>query len=314
MEQKKESAPYLEQLTSEQELKQAIEAILYAAGYPMRYDKLGELLGLSTKDIKTLVRSMSEHFALEDTHHGIQLLLYPTTCQLATKERYAPYIREALGIRRGGNLSASSMEVLAVVAYNQPVTRSYIDLVRGVDSSYAVNSLLDKGLIEAAGRLDAPGRPMLYVTTDKFLRVFGLNALDELPETEALSVAAAQAEGSETENTTEEAEQLAFEVDDEAIPSDPELFRYPGPKPNSKETAILMMADAVEARSRSLKEYTENSVYAMVDDMIEQQIQEGQFAETPLSFKDVEDIRQVFKERLLAINHHRIKYPSIKKA
>ena len=220
MEQKKESAPYLEQLTSEQDLKQAIEAILYAAGYPMRYDKLGELLGLSTKDIKTLVRSMAEHFALEDTHHGIQLLLYPTTCQLATKERYAPYIREALGIRRGGNLSASSMEVLAVVAYNQPVTRSYIDLVRGVDSSYAVNSLLDKGLIEAAGRLDAPGRPMLYVTTDKFLRVFGLNALDELPETEALSVAAAQAEGSEAAQDTEEAEQLTFEVDDEAIPSE----------------------------------------------------------------------------------------------
>ena len=219
MEQKKESAPYLEQLTSEQDLKQVIEAILYAAGYPMRYDKLGELLGLSTKDIKTLVRSMADHFAEEDTHHGIQLLLYPTTCQLATKERYAPYIREALGIRRGGNLSASSMEVLAVVAYNQPVTRSYIDLVRGVDSSYAVNSLLDKGLIEAAGRLDAPGRPMLYVTTDKFLRVFGLNALDELPETEALSVAAAQVEG-EGAQANEEAEQLAFDVENEVIPSD----------------------------------------------------------------------------------------------
>lgn len=220
MEQKKESAPYLEQLTSEQDLKQAIEAILYAAGYPMRYDKLGELLGLSTKDIKTLVRSMAEHFAEEDTHHGIQLLLYPTTCQLATKERYAPYIREALGIRRGGNLSASSMEVLAVVAYNQPVTRSYIDLVRGVDSSYAVNSLLDKGLIEAAGRLDAPGRPMLYVTTDKFLRVFGLNALDELPETEALSVAAAQVEGAQTNQETDEAEQLAFDVENEIVPND----------------------------------------------------------------------------------------------
>ncbi len=220
MEQKKESAPYLEQLTSEQELKQAIEAILYAAGYPMRYDKLGELLGLSTKDIKTMVRSMAEHFALEDTHHGIQLLLYPTTCQLATKERYAPYIREALGIRRGGNLSASSMEVLAVVAYNQPVTRSYIDHVRGVDSSYAVNSLLDKGLIEAAGRLDAPGRPMLYVTTDKFLRVFGLNALDELPETEALSVAAAQAEGADVIQEGAEGEQLTVDVDDEAVPSD----------------------------------------------------------------------------------------------
>ena len=220
MEEKKESAPLLEQLTSEQDLKQAIEAILYAAGYPMRYDKLGELLGLSTKDIKTLVRSMADHFAEQDTHHGIQLLLYPTTCQLATKERYAPYIREALGIRRGGNLSASSMEVLAVVAYNQPVTRSYIDLVRGVDSSYAVNSLLDKGLIEAAGRLDAPGRPMLYVTTDKFLRVFGLNALDELPETEALSVAAAQADGTDAAGASDEAEQLELDVDDDAVLSD----------------------------------------------------------------------------------------------
>ncbi len=94
---------------------------------------------------------------------------------------------------------------------------------------------------------------------------------------------------------------------------DSELFRYPGPKPNSKETAILMMADAVEARSRSLKNYTEESISSMVDDMIEQQISEGQFAETPLSFKDVEDIKIVFKERLLAINHHRIKYPKIEK-
>ena len=248
MEQKKESAPYLEQLTSEQDLKQAIEAILYAAGYPIRYDKLGELLGLSTKDVKTLVRSMADHFAEEDTHHGIQLLLYPTTCQLATKERYAPYIREALGIRRGGNLSASSMEVLAVVAYNQPVTRSYIDLVRGVDSSYAVNSLLDKGLIEAAGRLDAPGRPMLYVTTDKFLRVFGLNALDELPETEALSVAAAQVEGADTNQETDQAEQLTLDVENEVTPSDYtepvdgeeedvalEVYTSPPPDSNEKE-------------------------------------------------------------------------------
>ena len=97
-----------------------------------------------------------------------------------------PYIREALGIRRGGNLSASSMEVLAIVAYNQPVTRSFIDQVRGVDSNYAVTSLIDKGLIESCGRLDAPGRPMLYATTDKFLRVFGFNSLDDLPETEPL--------------------------------------------------------------------------------------------------------------------------------
>ena len=127
------------------------------------------------------------------------MLCLPETCQLTTKEQYMPYIREALGIKRGGNLSASSLEVLAIVAYNQPVTRAYVDAVRGVDSSYAVGSLLDKNLIEACGRMDAPGRPMLYVTTDKFLRVFGLNSLSELPETEALSIAAAQAEQVEME-------------------------------------------------------------------------------------------------------------------
>ena len=88
---------------------------------------------------------------------------------------------KALGIRRGGNLSNSSLEVLAIVAYNQPVTRAYIDTVRGVDSSYAVNSLIERGLIESKSRLDAPGRPMLYTTTTAFLRCFGLDSLDDLP-------------------------------------------------------------------------------------------------------------------------------------
>lgn len=151
-----------------------------------------------------MVREIAKRFEAEDTVHGIQLLQFPSACQLATKEKYAPYIREALGIRRGGNLSASTMEALAVVAYNQPVTRTFVDDVRGVDSSYAVTSLLDKGLIEAAGRLEAPGRPMLYVTTDKFLRVFGLNSLDELPQTEALSVSAqAQKEAERDDGQTE---------------------------------------------------------------------------------------------------------------
>lgn len=202
MEDKKQSAPILEPLESAVEVQQAIEAILYAAGYPVRYDKLAEVLSLSVKDIKEMVRELAKQYQAENNTHGIQLLLYPTTCQLATKEVYAPYIREALGIRRGGNLSASSMEVLAVVAYNQPVTRTFVDMIRGVDSSYAVGSLLDKGLIEASGRLDAPGRPMLYVTTDKFLRVFGIRSLDELPETEALSVAA-QAEQLRIEENAE---------------------------------------------------------------------------------------------------------------
>ena len=163
-----------------------------------------------------MVREIGKKFEAEDTFHGIQLLQYPTACQLATKEKYAPYIREALGIRRGGNLSASTMEALAVVAYNQPVTRTFVDDVRGVDSSYAVTSLIDKGLIEAAGRLEAPGRPMLYVTTDKFLRVFGINSLDELPQTEALSVSAA------AQSQAENAEQIEMDLGSENLPDSDE--------------------------------------------------------------------------------------------
>lgn len=163
----------------------AIEAILYAAGYPIKYQKLSEVIGLSVSDIKTIVEHMAQSYNENDIR-GINLLIFEDSCQFCTKTEYAPYIREALGIRRGGNLSASSLEVLAVVAYNQPVTRTYIDTVRGVDSSYAVNSLIDKGLIESCGRLDAPGRPVLYATSEKFLRVFGINSLSELPETESL--------------------------------------------------------------------------------------------------------------------------------
>ncbi len=168
----------LEKVTS------AIEAILFAAGHPIEYEKLSEVLGLSTKDVKSIVEAMSEEYNGEKSKRGLLLLMYPESCQLATKEEFLPYIREALGIKRGGNLSASTLEALAVVAYNQPVTRAFVDAVRGVDSSYAMTSLIDKGLIESLSRLDAPGRPMLYTTTEKFLRVFGLSSLDDLPETE----------------------------------------------------------------------------------------------------------------------------------
>ena len=175
-----------EQLEQIKSLESAVEAILFAAGYPVNYSKIAEVLGLDVANTKNIIEHMSEEYNGAKSKRGINLLMFPETCQLSTKEQYAPYIREALGIKRGGNLSASSMEVLAVVAYNQPVTRSFVDQVRGVDSSYAMNSLIDKDLIEACGRLDAPGRPMLYVTTEKFLRVFGINSLSELPATEIM--------------------------------------------------------------------------------------------------------------------------------
>jgi segregation and condensation protein B len=177
-----------EQLDQINNVQAAIEAILYAAGHPVTYEKLSEVLGLTKKDIKSMVKHMSTEFNDENSKRGILLLAYDDSCQFCTKEVFAPYIREALEIRRGGNLSASSMEVLTVVAYNQPVTRTYIDTIRGVDSNYAVNSLIDKELIHPVGRLDAPGRPILYGTTEKFLRVFGLNSLTELPNTELMTM------------------------------------------------------------------------------------------------------------------------------
>lgn len=182
---------------------QAIEAVLFAAGHPVTYDKLAAVIGLSARDIRNLTARLADSFE----GRGIQLLLYPDSCQLCTRDEFAPLIREALDIKRGGNLSASSMEVLAVVAYNQPVTRAFIDTVRGVDSSYAVSSLLDKGLLEPVGRLEAPGRPMLLGTTEKFLRVFGLSSLADLPETEALStaeVSAAEESNAEKDPTSPE--------------------------------------------------------------------------------------------------------------
>ena len=185
-----------EVLTTVTDIKNAIEAILFAAGYPMEYGKIAEVLGLTAKDVKTLIADM----ATEYTGRGITLLLYPETCQLCTKERFMPYIREALGIRRGGNLSNSSLEVLSIVAYHQPVTRAFIEQVRGIDSSYALGTLAEKGLIETCGRLDAPGRPSLYATTDDFLRCFGLSSVKDLPSVTV---------GDEQMNTDEQMEILA---------------------------------------------------------------------------------------------------------
>lgn len=198
-------------------LKAAIEAILFAAGHPVKYEKLSEVLGIGVKEVKLMTEHMAQYYDDEENASGLCLLNFKETgcCQLCTKEQFAPYIREALGIRKGGNLSASSLEVLAIVAYNQPVTRSFIDTVRGTDSTYATNSLIDKELIESCGRLDAPGRPMLYRTTDKFLRVFGMNSLDELPVAEYLAVPegeAAKAENGAGENS--EANDVQISIDD----------------------------------------------------------------------------------------------------
>ena len=157
----------------------ALEAILFAAGCPVSYEKLGEALGMTPGDIKWLAASLKSKYE----ERGIELITYEDSCRLCTRARYEKYIKSALNLRRTGMLSASALETLAVVAYHQPVTRAYIEQIRGVDSSYAVSSLVDKGLIESKGRLDVPGRPSLYGTTENFLRCFGIESLDQLPKT-----------------------------------------------------------------------------------------------------------------------------------
>ncbi len=162
---------------------EALEAILFAAGHPISYATLARVFDMTPGAVKQKVFEYSLKYNDSDTPRGVILLTFTDSCQLCTKQYYLTEIREALGIKKSGSLSTSSMEALAIIAYNQPVTRVFVDTLRRVDSSYAMNNLLDRGLIESKGRLDAPGRPMLYGTTQDFLRCFGLKDLASLPKT-----------------------------------------------------------------------------------------------------------------------------------
>ena len=168
----------------------------------MEYTAIANALSMSPRDARAMASHIAEKFNSNE-NGGIMMLLFDETCQLCTRETYLPYVREALGIRRGGSLSPSALEALAIIAYNQPVTRAFVDTVRGVDSAYAMNSLTDKELIACVGRLDAPGRPMLFGTTDKFLRVFGLESLAELPEAGSVEAAISELTSSGGEEDAE---------------------------------------------------------------------------------------------------------------
>ena len=159
-----------------------IEAVLFAAGHPVTYEKLADILEITPSAVKELVAMYEEQYNSSELARGVQLIRFDKACQLCTKSEYESYVKLALGIKQGrGNLSNSSLEVLAIVAYHQPVTRAYIEQVRGLDSSYAIAVLCEKNLIEKKGRLDVPGRPSLYGTTLDFLRCFGLSSIAELP-------------------------------------------------------------------------------------------------------------------------------------
>ena len=165
---------------NEKELGAAIEAVLFAAGDPVPIAKLCALFELDRGAVEAALKGLADYYQFE--RRGIYLLQLEDSFQLATRAEYGGYVRRVIETGRAPTLSPQALEALSIVAYRQPVTRAMIDQIRGVDSSNTVASLAEKGLIAECGRLDVPGRPILYATTDAFLRSFGLSSLDELPE------------------------------------------------------------------------------------------------------------------------------------
>ncbi len=164
------------------ELKQykaAIEAMLFAFAEPVSPDHLAEVLEVETAVVDGLLKTLSDELCEGD--RGLVLLKLENKWQLSTKSEYGDYIKKVLDTTRNTPLSSAAMEVLAIIAYNQPVSRSFIEQVRGVDSSHIVHKLLQKSLIAEAGRLDLPGKPVSFCTTDNFLRTFGISSLAQLP-------------------------------------------------------------------------------------------------------------------------------------
>ncbi len=161
------------------EIEGAIEGILFASGDPVSVTRLSAALGIESEEIREAASRLTDYYSYN--MRGIRLIRLEDSYQLCSAPKFADVIRLTLETRKPPQLSPPALEVLATVAYFQPVTRAYIEKVRGVDSSYTVGILTERGLIEPCGRLAVPGRPIIYRTTKEFLRTFGISSLDELP-------------------------------------------------------------------------------------------------------------------------------------
>lgn len=162
------------------EIESAVEGILFASGDPVHIERICIALDADRPTAERVLQNLMDHYAYD--RRGVRLLHVEDTWQLCSAPDYAEVIRKAFEIRKPAKLSQPALEVLTVIAYYQPVTRAYVDQIRGVDSSYTVGLLLDRKLIEECGRLQVPGRPRLYRTTKNFLRAFHLHSLEDLPE------------------------------------------------------------------------------------------------------------------------------------
>ena len=165
---------------NKEEICAAIEAILFASGTPVGTDRIAAALELDTATVKDCADELIDTYMKRQS--GIRIIRLNNNLQMCTCKEYGEYVRKVMDMKKNTPLSQAAMEVLAVVAYNQPVTKAFIEQIRGVDCSGVVSSLCLKGLIEEKGRLELPGKPLLYGTTDHFLRCFGIETLEGLPE------------------------------------------------------------------------------------------------------------------------------------
>ncbi|MBQ2904434.1 MAG: SMC-Scp complex subunit ScpB [Clostridia bacterium] len=200
-------------MTNEQ-IRAACEAILFASGEPVELSRIAQALELDPDTVSGALWELSA--ILDERQSGVCLLRLGSKYQLCSRVEYAQQVRNALDLKKNAPLSPAAFEVLAVVAYNQPVTKAYIEQIRGVDCSGVVATLCQKGLLEEKGRLDLPGRPLLYGTTPDFLRCFCLSSLADLPELPE-KPEIAQEQDDEIDN--EQGEQIRdfFQNDGEAV-------------------------------------------------------------------------------------------------
>ncbi len=161
------------------ELDSVLEAILFASGEPVSADRIAAVLGEAADAVLEAAQRLADAYSF--SRRGLRVVRMDRNLQMCSAPEFSAVISRVLEQRKPPRLSQPSLEVLAIVAYFQPVTRAYIDNIRGVDSSYTVSQLAERGLIEACGRLDVPGRPAIYKTGDLFLRTMGISSLEELP-------------------------------------------------------------------------------------------------------------------------------------
>lgn len=184
------------------ELKRILEAILFAAGESVETQRLALNIGCTTDEIDRAAQELMDELSFE--RRGVRVVRLENAYQMCSSGEMSQYITKTLETRKPPKLSSSQLETLTVIAYYQPATRAYVEQIRGVDSSYSVGALLNKHLIEECGRLNVPGRPILYRTTPDFLRTFGLESLEDLPEIEKMQFGKRELPEEEKEGTENE--------------------------------------------------------------------------------------------------------------